>query len=1526
MKRWILFFVFIPFLSFGQDCISEKTEEFNSILTVEKVYLHTNNTIFQPGETIYFKAYVTDGEQKITTKSTVLYVEIIAPSGAIEKKLMYAINQGRASGSYDIPTISSGGLYLVKAYTSWQKNTNSDIFEKEITIQHVLSPRLLMKLEIEKEAYGEGDEVSAKISVRNLQDSPLRNLEFEYQAEIDGQTIVKSKGVTDEEGSFQIRFSLPQNLSGSDGSLNVKFEYESNTESISRSIPIILNSLDLQFMAEGGYSISGVPHLFSFKALNKYGNPADVKGEIFDQSGNKITDFESYHQGLGSLELTMEEGKSYFAKITSPFRSSELIPLPKTLKRSASLSLERINEKELKAVIYSNENQSIKLVGKTISSVVYQKEIQLKSGRNEVVISTVEFPMGILQFTLFKNKAPMAERLVFNLQDQGLKISIQTDKETYTTREKVNSKIQTQNAEGEPISANLSVSVVNDKLLSYLDDKQHRMDSWLLAGSELKGEIYEPKFYFDPKEEKRHKALDLLLLTQGWRFYNWESILSEDTLKIQYPVENLTEVEGRVVKYKRSIPIAYPTTVYLVADEYLYIEETDENGYFKFHLPTAFPNGLIYAERRSNEEIQIIYPEKKEDELIEIPRKLILPNEGVDGILRNEDVIEETPKEETTARDKNERYDSFGDEFEMDAVIGLNSVIMSSISDSNYSVTSDNIGSLSAIVGGYVAGIQINESPEASFPIAIRGVSSISGQNRTLLVVDGVPLMDGAENINSSSIRTIQVLKGVEATSMYGARASNGVIIIQTIAGTSTPQNLNINIGKRTDLYQSYFRQQFGDNYRSFSSAKEFYMPKYESTITSNKDDFRANIYWNYNVTTDEKGEAEFHFYNSDESTVFRIIAEGFDGHGLIGRSEKTYSTENELEMEVKFPLYATEGDEIQMPIWMKNNRAENLVANLSLDLPRGLTLEDFKYDLFLKANEIQNLFAPMRVENGSVGNYKYRVNVLTDTFKQSVTKDLSIFGRGFPFQFGQSTIDKANLKFESKNVVSGSESAIFTIYLNPLEPILSGLDRIVSQPHGCFEQLTSSVYPNIYALKLMSLTNTEENQKLERKVKRYMQSGYRKMIAYEVKGGGFDWFGQKPASVYLTAFGLLQFHEMKHEISVDEKMVSRNLNWLVSKKDSLGGYSLELKKNQKFDRKKHLITSAYVNYALSFTGYKDIELQYQTSYKEAIQSKDLYRLVLTALTAEQLGKEKDFNQLLSILQFEIFGKGFENITADGSITYSGKKSLKIEILALYAEALMKSNQISLELNQVMKEIVNLSNNGYFASTQATGLSLKAIYQYNTLYNAAGVKGDKVYLKINGEVVLAKLMSDYLELGEKEKKNSFEINVLKFIKPGSNFVSMEVAASQLTFVDFSYWYQSSLPDNSPESKVHLSSSISKGNLKVGDVTRLHVSVKNKANEELPMTVAKIGIPGGLSMEPTLLKELLKNEKVTYYELTDNFLVLYWRDFSPLETKQIELVLKAEVPGKYTGVSSSAYLYYTEEHKHWNEGLKVEVEP
>lgn len=1538
MKKIISFLLILPILNFAQSFIHQKSNEFSEILPVEKVYIHTNSTLYQPGETIYFKAYVTNAEQQISKQSAVLYVDVIDPSGSVVKHLAYLIDKGRASGSYDIAEDSNGGLYKLRAYTLWQKNTDSDIFEKEITIQRFIAPRLLMKLEIEKEAYGKGDEVSAKITVRNLQDIAIKNLEFEYEADIDGQTIVKQTAVTDEDGSYKIHFKLPQKLSGADGSLNVKFEYESNTESISRTIPILLNNIDLQFMPEGGYSIIGYPHKIAFKALNKYGNPADVKGIIIDQNGNEVADFESFHQGLGSVEIMMEAEKKYFAKITSPFVSEELIELPAAKDRTASLEILRINDDEIKAVIYSVKHQKLNFVIKSISTIHADYGFSLNDGKTEFVIPTKDLPMGILQFTLFDGEIPMAERLFFNKQDKGLKIKIETDKEIYNTREKTEAKVLTTAADGKPVSANLSVSVLNDKTLSLIDDKQHNINSWLLAGSELTGEIYEPEFYFNPKEDKRHQALDLLLMTQGWRFYNWEKIFGDDTVKIKYPAENLYKIEGTIYKIKRKYnKEAFQTNLYLIYDGYIYLESSNNEGRFSFELPHPVDYAVVFAEIRPGEEVLIDFDRFKKEKTKEIARKPNLAyQENTESlVIKTEENPEETEESKSSLSDSDGVTDD--DWWEMDnGNVELEVVtLMGSVNEP----TANSVGSVTLVsnefrdsstlsveeaLSGKVAGLNSVGPPGEDNTVLIRGSAGLSGNN-PLIVIDGIPVSaSGWENLPVSQINSVTVLKGSAATALYGSRAHNGVIVISSKGNISNPNNLNIKIGKKKDLHRTYYNS---GRYFQNNNAKEFYIPKYESLKTPDKNDFRQSIYWNYNLTTDEEGNAEFHFYNSDESTVFRIIVEGFDGLGSIGRFEKTYSTQDEIELETKFPLYATEGDEIQMPVWIKNNSLENLVANMSFDLPGAITLKDHKYDLFLKSDEIQSFHAPILVENNSEGKYKFRVNLLTNEFRQSVTKDLELFGRGFPFAVEQSSIEKAQINFNSKHIIPGSESAIFTIYLNPLEPVLSGMERIIRQPHGCFEQLTSSVYPNIYALKLLdSAEKSEENQELEKKAKRYMNSGYRKMTAYEVRGGGFEWFGHRPASVYLTAFGLIQYTEMKEYLKVDEKMLNRTRDWLISRKDSIGGYEQE-RKYQKITKERYLITNAYTNYALSFAGVKDIEFQYKTALEEVKLSRDLYRTVLTALTAYQLGKTEDFNRLMDIMKSGVFGKGIENVSAQGSITYSGKKSLRTEILALYAQALMKSNSLSTELNQVMKEIISSGSKGYFGSTQATGLALKSIYQYNKLYNQTASKdGNKVFLKINGTTVIDKPMTEYLEQGEKEKKNKYEINVLKYLAPGVNEVEMEVASSQLSFIDFSYWYRSSLPDNSKDVKVSLRTSLSKSQMKVGDTGRMNIQVKNLSTEELPMTIAKIGIPGGLSVEPKLLKEMIENEKVSYYELEDNFLVLYWRYLDPNETKTVELVFKAEVPGNYTGVASSTYLYYTEEFKNWNEGLKVEIEP
>ena len=93
-----------------------------------------------------------------------------------------------------------------------------------------------------------------------------------------------------------------------------------------------------------------------------------------------------------------------------------------------------------------------------------------------------------------------------------------------------------------------------------------------------------------------------------------------------------------------------------------------------------------------------------------------------------------------------------------------------------------------------------------------------------------------------------------------------------------------------------------------------------------------------------------------------------------------------------------------------------------------------------------------------------------------------------------------------------------------------------------------------------------------------------------------------------------------------------------------------------------------------------------------------------------------------------------------------------------------------------------------------------------------------------------------------------------------------------------------------------------------------------------MSLAKIGIPAGLSLQPWQLKELTDKKEIAYYEIFDNYLVLYWMGYAPNETKTVQLDLKAEVPGSYQARAGNCYLYYTPEHKHWQEGAQITIQP
>ncbi|HZI54407.1 MAG TPA: hypothetical protein VFD56_11910, partial [Chitinophagaceae bacterium] len=400
MKKAINQFLLVSFLTcvFSLQALAQVDYASNK----EKIYIQTSHVFFKQGETVFFKIYVVSAkDQTPANLSNVVYVELINPSGNVVQKSNYKVTNGYAEGSYDFNEQAVGGIYKVRAYTTWMRNENeTTYFTKELTVQKVIAPRVLMKLDFPEKGYGAGSEVTADFSMRNLSDKPIKFYSGKFTVSLAGQSLLTDNFKTDHEGKAKIRFRLPADLATNDGLLNVTIHYDSYTEAISRSIPIVLGKIDLQFMPEGGTLVEGIATNIAFKALNEHGKAADIKGEVWDNKGNRITSFESFHFGMGKFLFTPGKGMAYKVKITSPANISQQFELPVAAESGVVMNFSKGNNK-VSIKVVSSDQRSVRLIGQTKGKEFYSKEILIQTGETNIEIDEHLFPVGIAQFTLY---------------------------------------------------------------------------------------------------------------------------------------------------------------------------------------------------------------------------------------------------------------------------------------------------------------------------------------------------------------------------------------------------------------------------------------------------------------------------------------------------------------------------------------------------------------------------------------------------------------------------------------------------------------------------------------------------------------------------------------------------------------------------------------------------------------------------------------------------------------------------------------------------------------------------------------------------------------------------------------------------------------------------------------------------------------------------------------------------------------------------------------------------------------------
>lgn len=297
-----------------------------------------------------------------------------------------------------------------------------------------------------------------------------------------------------------------------------------DTSKIAERVNYVENRIQVGFFPEGGSLIDNVSSVVAFKATNYRGKGCDVTGKIFSSDNELITTFKSTHLGMGKFFLRPLSGLSYYSIVRGADSIDIRTELPRSFSIGVTFSASTNQENELIIITKTNQ-ETLTLLSDSNLFLNFSryKEVfktipyRIKSGITSFVVPADDLPDGIIMLTLTgPQDLPLAERLVYLERSAPVKINIETDKLLYNRRDPVNLKISFPIDSVTENWGNVSLAAVDEKVIDNTAQFPGNISSWFLLESDVRGNVEDPSYYFDPSNRDRLKDLDLLLRTQGW--------------------------------------------------------------------------------------------------------------------------------------------------------------------------------------------------------------------------------------------------------------------------------------------------------------------------------------------------------------------------------------------------------------------------------------------------------------------------------------------------------------------------------------------------------------------------------------------------------------------------------------------------------------------------------------------------------------------------------------------------------------------------------------------------------------------------------------------------------------------------------------------------------------------------------------------------------------------------------------------------------------------------------------------------
>lgn len=694
---------------------------------------------------------------------------------------------------------------------------------------------------------------------------------------------------------------------------------------------------------------------------------------------------------------------------------------------------------------------------------------------------------------------------------------------------------------------------------------------------------------------------------------------------------------------------------------------------------------------------------------------------------------------------------------------------------------------------------------------------------------------------------------------------------------------------------------------------------------------FPETMLWRPGVITDDTGRAEIKTPIADSITTWRVSAMANSADGLLGSAAAPVHVFQDFFADIDLPIALTQGDSVSVPVTLYNylDRAQDVTVELK-PAPWFRLEGAAERTLHMAAGQVAGLSYPITVT--ALGRFALSVTARGSRASDAVQRSVEVRPDGKAIEavvndrLDRTALASVTIPPES---IAGASKLWVRLYPGAFSTVVDGLDGVLQMPNGCFEQTSSTTYPDVLILDYLKTTK-RISPELQMRAEAYVNTGYQRLVTFECPGGGFSWFGAAPAHQVLTAYGLLEFADMARVWSVDPQLIRRTQDWLASRQRDDGSW-LETESGIAegiINRQSGALrTTAYVCWALAESGYQGAPVRagvrYVTSHIDEARDPYTLAVILNMLATVDRGGEATANTARSLIAIATATeKAAYWQTTEPTFTGAEQEGADIEATGLATYALARWGGDGGFVTKALTYLVHARDpHGTWSTTQGTVWAMKALLYASR--DAVGGASGAVAVLVNGH----KAASWTLHPGDSDVVRAVDGSDL--LHQGENSVELhyEGAGAPLYQVASRYYlpWRMVAPQPPKFEPLSLQVDYDKTTLAKDDTAAVTVRIRNTTDRIAEMPLIDLGVPPGFTVVEDALERAVSNRTIAKYTVAARQVIVYLSKLDPGQEVVLTYQVRARFPIRARIPASRAYPYYNPERVTVSKPIDIAVE-